>query len=52
CDLVPFIVVQDTLRDVKLRTDGALEDVAPTMLELLKIEKPEEMSGTSLIMKS
>ncbi|MGI6065868.1 MAG: 2,3-bisphosphoglycerate-independent phosphoglycerate mutase [Bacillota bacterium] len=52
CDLVPFILVQDTLRDVKLRTDGALEDVAPTMLELLKIEKPEEMSGTSLIMKS
>ncbi|MDD4754248.1 MAG: alkaline phosphatase family protein, partial [Desulfitobacteriaceae bacterium] len=51
CDQVPFILVQDQLKDIKLRTDGALEDVAPTMLELLGLEKPEEMTGTSLILK-
>ncbi len=35
----------------KLRKDGKLSDIAPTMLELLEIEKPNEMTGTSLIIK-
>lgn len=29
--------------------DGSLQDVAPTVLALLGIEKPEEMTGTCLI---
>lgn len=33
----------------KLRTGGGLCDIAPTMLGLLKIEKPKEMTGESLI---
>jgi 2,3-bisphosphoglycerate-independent phosphoglycerate mutase len=33
---------------VKLRDGGALEDVAPTMLGLLGIEKPGEMTGRDL----
>ncbi|WP_025729539.1 2,3-bisphosphoglycerate-independent phosphoglycerate mutase [Atopobacter phocae] len=45
---VPVIV---TKKDVELRTDGRLADVAPTMLDLLNVELPEEMTGTSLIQK-
>lgn len=44
---VPFIVVG---ADVKLRP-GRLADIAPTMLDLMGIEKPAEMTGTSLIVK-
>ncbi len=36
--------------DLKLRDDGVLGDIAPTMLELLGIEKPTDMTGNSLIM--
>ncbi|WP_277630874.1 2,3-bisphosphoglycerate-independent phosphoglycerate mutase [Atopococcus tabaci] len=45
---VPVIV---TKKDATLRKDGALCDVAPTMLDLLGIDKPEDMTGTSLIEK-
>jgi 2,3-bisphosphoglycerate-independent phosphoglycerate mutase len=34
--------------DVKLK-DGWMSDVAPTILELIGIKKPEEMTGESLI---
>ncbi len=37
--------------DVKLRADGRLADIAPTMLELMGLEKPEEMTGESMIVK-
>ena len=37
-------------RPVKLR-DGRLADLAPTMLELLGLEKPPEMTGESLIVR-
>ena len=33
----------------KLRGGGALRDVAPTLLDLLGIDKPAEMSGRSLL---
>ncbi|MDD4901062.1 MAG: 2,3-bisphosphoglycerate-independent phosphoglycerate mutase [Patescibacteria group bacterium] len=46
---VPFILVNDNLRDKKLRDGGALGDIAPTILELLSREKPKEMTGKSLI---
>ncbi|MGL9779678.1 MAG: 2,3-bisphosphoglycerate-independent phosphoglycerate mutase [Wolbachia sp.] len=42
---VPFIVSCDSL---KLR-DGRLSDIAPTILQLLGIKKPDEMTGSSLI---
>jgi 2,3-bisphosphoglycerate-independent phosphoglycerate mutase len=35
--------------NVKLREKGMLCDIAPTILDLLDIEKPKEMTGTSLI---
>ena len=44
---VPFIVVG--LGDVKLRAGGVLADIAPTMLDILGLEKPIEMSGTTIL---
>jgi 2,3-bisphosphoglycerate-independent phosphoglycerate mutase len=34
-----------------LRDDGALKDITPTILDILGIEKPAEMTGESLIEK-
>lgn len=46
-DKVPLILVG--LGDVKLRENGALRDIAPTMLKILNLQKPQEMTGQSLI---
>ncbi len=43
---VPFTVIN---HDCNLREDGVLADIAPTILELLNIEKPSEMTGTTLL---
>lgn len=43
---VPVIV---TKRGLTLRDDGILADLAPTVLDLLSVEKPKEMTGKSLI---
>ncbi|WP_337969998.1 2,3-bisphosphoglycerate-independent phosphoglycerate mutase [Virgibacillus salexigens] len=43
---VPVIV---TKQDVTLRNGGILADLSPTLLDLLEIEKPIEMTGNSLI---
>ena len=48
---VPFILVADDYKDAKLRQDGILADLAPTMLDLLNLEKPDEMTGSSMIIK-
>jgi 2,3-bisphosphoglycerate-independent phosphoglycerate mutase len=45
-NLVPLLV---TRPDIALRPHGRLADVAPTVLALLQISQPSEMSGTSLI---
>jgi 2,3-bisphosphoglycerate-independent phosphoglycerate mutase len=44
---VPFIVVDDAYKGKTVR-DGILADVAPTILAIMGIDKPEEMTGTSL----
>lgn len=46
---VPFILVSDELKGKNLREGGALRDVAPTILELMGIAQPEDMTGKSLI---
>ncbi len=47
---VPFIISSDKCDcKGKLREDGKLADIIPTLLELLEIEKPKEMTGKSLI---
>ncbi len=45
---VPFTVIG---KDCKLRDGGRLCDIAPTILGLLGISKPDEMDGESLIVK-
>ncbi|MGL5049957.1 MAG: 2,3-bisphosphoglycerate-independent phosphoglycerate mutase [Fusobacteriaceae bacterium] len=45
---VPFILVSEELKNVKVK-HGKLADLAPTILEILDIEKPAEMDGESLI---
>ena len=49
-NLVPLILITDKENE-KLKDDGKLADLAPTMLELMGIEKPEEMTGESLLIK-
>ena len=46
---VPFYLIDEDSAGVKLRSEGALEDVAPTMLALLGIEQPPEMTGKDLL---
>ena len=43
---VPVIVTED---GVEVRDGGILADLAPTMLDLLDVEKPEEMTGSTLL---
>ena len=49
CNPVPCILAGENRKDAVLRKNGILADVAPTILELMGIEVPEEMSGRSLL---
>ena len=49
CNKVPFILISKN-KNYKLR-DGKLADIAPTILELISINTPENMSGKSLLVK-
>lgn len=44
---VPCILISEELKDKKLKK-GILADVAPTVLKMMGIKKPEEMTGRSL----
>jgi 2,3-bisphosphoglycerate-independent phosphoglycerate mutase len=46
---VPFILADDQRKNALLRKDGILGDIAPTMLDLMGLPQPEEMTGRSLI---
>lgn len=50
CNKVPFIVINDQTK-YKLKDDGSLCNVAPTILDILEIKKPVEMTADSLISK-
>lgn len=45
-NLVPMIITKE---GICLRDGGSLCDIAPTMLDLLGVDQPEEMTGKSLI---
>lgn len=45
---VPFHLIDEAALGLKLRDGAALEDVAPTILGLLGLEKPVEMTGRDL----
>jgi 2,3-bisphosphoglycerate-independent phosphoglycerate mutase len=43
---VPIVVVSDRVAKVE---DGILADVAPTVLKLMGLEQPKEMTGKALV---
>ena len=47
---VPFILV-NAEEGLKLREGGCLADIVPTLIELMGMEQPAEMTGKSLIVK-
>jgi 2,3-bisphosphoglycerate-independent phosphoglycerate mutase len=46
---VPFIVVSEDANRFTLRKDGALQDISPTILNVLGVQQPKEMTGHSLL---
>nr|AIA19946.1 phosphoglycerate mutase [Neoporphyra perforata]AIA20364.1 phosphoglycerate mutase [Neoporphyra perforata] len=58
-NLVPLILIEGEQEviaghggQVKLRSNGSLADIAPTILDILRLKKPTEMTGKSLIINS
>lgn len=47
-NLVPCVLVTNETKDIVLK-DGKLGDIAPTVLRLMGIEQPEDMTGESLL---
>jgi 2,3-bisphosphoglycerate-independent phosphoglycerate mutase len=47
---VPLYLVVPQLAQARLRNDGILADVAPTILQVLHIPQPKDMTGSSLIL--
>jgi 2,3-bisphosphoglycerate-independent phosphoglycerate mutase len=48
---VPFIVASEDGKNFALRSDGALQDISPTVLGILGLPQPAEMTGKDLRMK-
>ena len=48
---VPVILVGEKEKSCSLRSGGRLSDLAPTLLELMGLPIPDEMTGKSLIEK-
>lgn len=46
---VPCILVDDSRKSVELREGGRLCDLAPTLLEMMELPVPQEMTGKTLI---
>ena len=49
---VPFVMANAPSAYSLKKTDGVLGDVAPTVLAVMGVPQPEEMTGTSLLIKS
>ena len=48
-NLVPFSIIGESYKGSKLKDNMALCDIAPTMLEILGIEQPEDMTGETIL---
>ena len=48
---VPFIVVAENAKDIRLKPNGSLRDISPTLLGMLGLAEPEEMTGQDLRVK-
>lgn len=49
---VPLILVSNSGKSAKLRSGGGLQDIAPTILTIMGIKVPKEMTGTTLTKQS
>ncbi|MEO6805973.1 MAG: 2,3-bisphosphoglycerate-independent phosphoglycerate mutase [Edaphobacter sp.] len=45
---VPFLYITEEGNKPTLRTDGSLRDISPTILSLLKLDRPDQMTGGNL----
>jgi len=48
---VPFIVVAEDAKQYTLKQNGSLRDISPTILGMLGIDEPKEMTGSDLRLK-
>ena len=48
---VPVVLISEMYKNATLRKDGILADLAPTLLEVMGLPVPAEMTGKSLIEK-
>jgi 2,3-bisphosphoglycerate-independent phosphoglycerate mutase len=48
---VPFVLVSEDAAQYRLRQGGSLRDISPTVLSILGLEQPAEMSGADLRVK-
>jgi 2,3-bisphosphoglycerate-independent phosphoglycerate mutase len=48
---VPFIVLSDDAKQYTLKPNGSLRDISPTILAMLGITEPQEMTGSDLRVK-
>lgn len=49
-NMVPFVILDDEL-NISMRPEGKLADIAPTILDLWRVEKPSVMTGESMVVK-
>jgi 2,3-bisphosphoglycerate-independent phosphoglycerate mutase len=45
---VPFIVIAEDAQQYSLKPNGSLRDISPTILGMMGINEPKEMTGTDL----
>jgi 2,3-bisphosphoglycerate-independent phosphoglycerate mutase len=45
---VPFIVVSENAKTFTLKPNGSLRDISPTLLGMLGVDEPKEMTGSDL----
>jgi len=48
---VPFIVIAENAKQFKLKSGGSLRDISPTILGMLGLPEPKEMTGADLRLK-
>jgi 2,3-bisphosphoglycerate-independent phosphoglycerate mutase len=49
---VPFVLITDAGKKVGIAEHGSLRDISPTILDLLNLEHPRDMTGKSLIRRN
>ena len=45
---VPFFLITDQAKKISVRDGGSLRDISPTMLSLLRLDQPHDMTGADL----